>query len=225
MMTFQLTNDKGEVVLAAESDATWNTVGTTRYTVGDMLMLGWNLTEKYKPKAPIIFTRSSGDIIHSFFQSAAHHYKLKYSGSPSETIPDVVLLPGQTDPNWRPMRPVQTGKVFPVELGPNAMKRPSKSRIFILETKDGREVLRATLATGRRHELVEVVYEGDTSVIRWSGSPAQACWVHTFFKDAYHFEGLNFTGPDMDGEPYAKTLPPGWSLEYVEDEHTSADLD
>ncbi|MCW0220610.1 MAG: hypothetical protein OJI67_19950 [Prosthecobacter sp.] len=217
MMTFQLTNDKGEVVLAAESDATWNTIGTTRYTVGDMLMLGWNLTEKYKPKASLIFTQSRGCMIHSFFQSAAHHYKLKYSGSPSEGITDVVRLPGDPDPNWRPMRPVHTGKVFPDELGPNAMKRPSKERVFILETKDGREVLRATLGMGRRHELVEVMYEGDTSVILWSGSPAQPCWVYTFFKDAYHFGGLNFPTLDKDDEPYATKLPPGWSMEYVDE--------
>lgn len=216
MMKFQLTNDKGEVVLAAESDATWKTVGTTRYTVGDMHMLGWYFTDEYKAKAQLMFTRSTGDMIYTWFNRAAHHYKLKYSGSPSEHIRDIVFAPGETDPSWKHWRPVYTGSVFEHELGRNAMKSPSKKRVYILQDGQGREVLRATLGEGRWHELVEVVYEGDTSVIRWSESPAQACWVYSFFLDAYRFGDLNLTGPDKDGEPYGRTLPPGWSEKPVD---------
>lgn len=216
MMKFQLTNDKGEVVLAAESDATWHTIGTTHYIVGDMLMLGWNLTPESRPKWPLMFTRSRGDMIHSWFNMAAHHYGLQYSGSPSEQIKDVVRLPGEIDPNWKPWRPVYTGEIFPPdELGQNAMRQPSKGRVLILETRDGREILRATLGVGRWFEPVEVAYEGDTSVIRWSGSPAEPRWVYSFFKDAAQFEGLRLAGPDKDGETYMLGLPPGWTMKPV----------
>ena len=57
---------------------------------------------------------------------------------------------------------------------------------------------------------------GDTSVIRWSSSPAEPRWVYSFFKDAAQFDGLHLTGPDKDGETYLLALPPGWSMKPAE---------
>ena len=211
-MKFELSNDLGEVVLAAESNCTWEDGGQAVYTVGDMNMLSWCLTPESKPRWHLIFTTGSGDILYSLFTRSARHYGLKYTGDPSLGKTDIVLTAEQDYPNLKPLRPVYTGNIYEPEVGRSAHLRPVKRREYILQTPEGKTVLRARMEPGRWHEQVSVSYEGDSSVVRWSGSPAEPRWVFSFFLDAGKFEGLNFVGPDSEGENYMRTLPPGWDF-------------